>query len=203
MQVIVDCSLKFLHVSVSYPGSIHDARVLRLSGLFDLVNNQQILESPSRVINGTEVPPLIVGDSAYPLLKWLIKPYADRERLSPEERKFNIKLSAMRSVVERAFGMLKLRWRLVYKKVEQKTLKKTVIAACILHNICINHGDLCVAMQPTVQVILKMMKVKISAGRMVLKSEKHSKTMYGPIYNQYQCSYFFRVSVWFSYTFIL
>ena len=143
MQAIVDCSLKFLHVSVGYPGSIHDARVLGLSGLFDLVNNQQILESPSRVINGTEVLPLIVGDSAYPLLKWLIKPYADRERLSSEERKFNIKLSAMRSVVERAFGMLKLRWRLVYKKVEQKTLKKTVIAACILHNICINHGDLC------------------------------------------------------------
>ena len=51
----------------------------------------------------------------------------------------------MRSVVERAFGMLKLCWRLVYKKVEQKTraLKKTVIAACILHNICIDHGDLC------------------------------------------------------------
>ena len=144
MQAIVDCSLKFLHVSVVYPGSIHDARVLRLSELFDLGNNQQILESPSRVINGTEVPPLIVGDSAYPLLKWLIKPYADRRRLSPEERKFNIKLSAMRSVVERAFGMLKLRWRLVYKKVEQKTrtLKKTVIAACILHNICVDHGHL-------------------------------------------------------------
>lgn len=112
--------------------------------MFDLGNNQQILESPNRVINGTEVPPLIVGDSAYPLLKWLIKPYADRGRLSPEERKFNMKLSAMRSVVERAFGMLKLRWRLVYKKVEQntRTLKKTVIAACILHNICIDHGDL-------------------------------------------------------------
>ena len=105
-----------MNVSVGYPGSIHDARVLRLSGLFDLGNNQQILESPSRVKNGTEVPPLIVGDSAYPLLKWLIKPYVDRGRLSPEERKFNIKLSAMRSVVERAFGMLKLRWRLVYKK---------------------------------------------------------------------------------------
>ena len=56
-----------------------------------------------------------------------------------------MKLSAMQSVVERAFGMLKLRWRFVYKKVEQKTrtLKKTVIAACVLHNICIDHGDLC------------------------------------------------------------
>ena len=114
--------------------------------------------------------------------------------LSPEERKFNLKLSAMWSVFESAFGMFKQKTR---------TLKKTVIAACILHNICIDHGHLSMAMQPTVQVILKMMKVKISVARMVLKSEKHSKTMYGPIYNQYRCSYFFRVSVWFSYTFIL
>ena len=50
----------------------------------------------------------------------------------------------MRSVVERAFGMLKMRWRLLYKKLEQKlrSLKTTLIAACVLHNICIEHGDL-------------------------------------------------------------
>ena len=35
--------------------------------------------------------------------------------------------------------MLKERWRLLLKKVEQQ---KTVLAACILHNICIDHGDL-------------------------------------------------------------
>ena len=41
--------------------------------------------------------------------------------------------------------MLKARWRIVLKKIEQNTniLKKTVIVACILHNICIERGDLC------------------------------------------------------------
>ena len=50
----------------------------------------------------------------------------------------------LRSVVEPAFGTLKARWRIALKKVEQKpsTLKKTVIAACVLHNICIERGDL-------------------------------------------------------------
>ena len=40
--------------------------------------------------------------------------------------------------------MLKSRWRIILKKIEQKTttLKKTVIAACVLHNICIERGDL-------------------------------------------------------------
>lgn len=46
--------------------------------------------------------------------------------------------------MERAFGTLKARWRIALKKVEQKTstLKKTLIAACVLHNICIERGDL-------------------------------------------------------------
>ena len=33
LQAIVDADLKFIPTSVGYPGSIHDARVLRLSGL--------------------------------------------------------------------------------------------------------------------------------------------------------------------------
>ena len=144
LQGIVDSNLKFIHASVGYPGSIHDARVLRLSGLYELAENEQILSGPTCNINGTEIRPLLAGDSAYPLTNWLVKPYPDRGRLTPEQRKFNVKFSALRSVVERAFGMLKARWRIALKKVEQKTstLKKTVIAACVLHNICIERGDL-------------------------------------------------------------
>ena len=69
-----------------------------------------------------------------------MKPFPDRGRLTAEQRKFNL----LRCVVERAFGMLKSRWRIILKKIEQKTttLKKTVIAACVLHNICIERGDL-------------------------------------------------------------
>ena len=144
LQGIVDSNLKFIHVTVGYPGSIHDARVLRLSGLYELAENEQILSGPTCNINGTEIRPLLAGDSAYPLTNWLLKPYPDRGRLTPEQRKFNVKFSALRSVVERAFGTLKARWRIALKKVEQKTstLKKTVIAACVLHNICIERGDL-------------------------------------------------------------
>ena len=118
--------------------------MLRLSGLFDLGENEQILTSPMKIVSGTEIPPLIIGDSAYPLRKWLVKSYPNRGHLQPDEREFNKKLNVARSVVERAFGLLKGRWRLLLKKVEQqtRTLSKTVLAACILHNICIDHGDL-------------------------------------------------------------
>ena len=144
LQGIIYSNLKFIHVTVGYPGSIHDAQVLRLSGFYDLAENEQILSGPTRNINGTEIRPLLAGDSAYPLTNWLVKPYPDRGHLTPDQRRYNVKFSALRSVVERAFGKLQARWRIALKKVEQKlsTLKKTVIAACVLHNICIERGDL-------------------------------------------------------------
>ena len=143
LQGIVDSNLKFLHASVGYPGSIHDSRVLRLSGIYDQAESEQILSAPIRDLGGTNIRPLIVGDSAYPLSSWLIKPYQDRGHLPRDERKFNVKLSALRSVVERAFGMLKGRWRIVMKKIEQKVpnVTKATIAACVLHNICISLND--------------------------------------------------------------
>ena len=144
LQAIVDANLKFIHATVGYPGSIHDARVLMLSGLYDFAENEEILSGPVRNISGTDVGPLLAGDSAYPLTTCLMKPFPDRGRLTPKQRKFNVKFSALRCVVERAFGMLKSRWRIILKTIEQKTtaLKKTVIAACVLLNICIERGDL-------------------------------------------------------------
>ena len=49
----------------------------------------------------------------------------------------------MRAVVERAFGLLKGRWRITAKKNEQyyTTVKRTVTAACVLHNFCLLQGD--------------------------------------------------------------
>ena len=115
-----------------------------MSGLFELGENEQILTSPMKIVSGTEIFPLIIGDSAYPLLKWLVKPYPNRGLLTPDEREFNKKLSAARSVVGGACGMLKGRWRLLLRNVEQqtRTLSKTVLTTCVLHNICIDHGDL-------------------------------------------------------------
>lgn len=75
--MIVYSSIKFIHISVGYPG-IHDPTVLRLSGLYDLEQNEQMLSSPTKVINVTEDSPLIVRESAHPLLKWLIIPFPAR-----------------------------------------------------------------------------------------------------------------------------
>lgn len=62
-------------------------RVLRLSGIYDQAESEQILSRPIIDLGGTNIRPLIVGDSAYPLRSWLIKPYWDRANLPRDERK--------------------------------------------------------------------------------------------------------------------
>ena len=143
LQGTVNSWLLFQHVAVGYPGSIHDARVLRKSGIFDLAENEEILSARTRMVNGGLLKPMLVGDSAYPVKNWLMKPFSNRGRLSPQKRRFNEKLSAMRSVIERAFGLLKGRWRLLLKKIEQShtSVPRSVTAACVLHNFCAMQGD--------------------------------------------------------------
>ena len=97
LQAIVNANLKFIHAAVGYPGT-HNARVLRLSSQYDFAENGQILSGPVRNISGTDVGPLLAGDSAYPLTTWLMKPFPDRGRLTPKQRKFDVKFSAQRCV---------------------------------------------------------------------------------------------------------
>ena len=63
--------------------------------------------------------------------------------LSRKQSHFNYCLSRARMVTECAFGQLKGRWRLLYRKgeVHQHSLKINVLACIVLHNICIEKGD--------------------------------------------------------------
>ena len=143
MQAVCDMSLKFLDISVGYPGSLHDARVFSLSPFYDKVTKGQLLNGPTRLLNGITVGPIIAADSAYPLSSFIIKPFSNRRRLSETQVRFNKRFSALRSVIERAFGMLKNRWRLLLKLNEQKldNVVRSITAACVLHNICIINDD--------------------------------------------------------------
>lgn len=52
-----------------------------------------------------EVPYIIIGDPAYPLLPWLIKGYPGA--VTVEQDSFNVYLNSARVVVEMAFGRLR------------------------------------------------------------------------------------------------
>ena len=134
---------KFIDVCTGFPGSLHPARVFRLSNFFLRAENEEIMTNPVRDITGVQVGPQLLGDGAYPIKAWLMKPYPGTGNLT-SQKNFNRELSKLRVNVENAFGLLKGRWRCLgtgelYEDIE--LVSHTIIACCILHNNCIDMND--------------------------------------------------------------
>ena len=66
---------------IGWPGRVYDARVLSSTGR----EKMKYFSLSGRVIAGKEVPVLVLGDSAYPLLPWMMKPYIDNSTLSQDQ----------------------------------------------------------------------------------------------------------------------
>jgi hypothetical protein len=83
------------------------------------------------------------GDSAYPLMKGLMKPYHDTGNVSPAQAAFNNKLSSTRMIVENGNARLKNKWRrlkLIYSRSMDRA--ENIIKSCIiLHNFVLQHDS--------------------------------------------------------------
>ncbi|CAM5151649.1 unnamed protein product [Natator depressus] len=141
LQALVDHKGHFTHINVGWLGKVHDARIFRNSGLFEQL--QEGTYFPDQKITGGDVdmPIVILGDSAYPLMPWLMKPYTGT--LDSSKEQFNYRLNKCRMVVECVFGRLKARWRSLLSRLDlSETNVPIVIAACcVLHDICESKGE--------------------------------------------------------------
>ena len=86
-----------------YPGRCHDARVFHNSPIYDEVsaNRDNFFPGNSHLI----------GDSAYPLLTWLLTPFKNFGNLTRRQRSYNYKHNSTRMAVEHCFGTLKGQFR--------------------------------------------------------------------------------------------
>ncbi|XP_053956802.1 uncharacterized protein LOC128862273 isoform X2 [Anastrepha ludens] len=73
-----------------------------------------------------------------------MKPNPHSVTNTPEQKKFNYRLSKCRRVVENAFGHLKARFRRIGKGVDNhiKNVNTVISCACVLHNFLIAEKDL-------------------------------------------------------------
>lgn len=72
IQAVVDYKYRFIYV---YSGSVNDAHVFAHSSIYHCGKNGTLLPSPNRNIGGRDIPLYLVGDQAYPLLTWSMKPF--------------------------------------------------------------------------------------------------------------------------------
>lgn len=89
-----------------------------------------------------QIPDLL---TAYPVKPHLIPPFKDNGHLSNLQKKFNKVISSARQVVERAFGLLKGRFRRLRDVTshEPSAIVSIILCGCILHNLTIiNNKDI-------------------------------------------------------------
>jgi hypothetical protein len=103
--------MSFLSYDFGLPGSSHDAYVLRTSSFFEMMNSAESMDKiwTDYAINlgNTAIPPYFLGDTAFPLLPWLMKGYGRGENL------FDYWISSSRMIIEKAFGILMNRFHLL------------------------------------------------------------------------------------------
>lgn len=87
------CDADFLIINqvCNMPGSVHDARILRESAIF------QAFEGPNKPLHG-----IVLGDSGYMIRAWLLTPYPNPQ--SEAQERYNFAHSSTRTTIERCIG---------------------------------------------------------------------------------------------------
>lgn len=131
LQAVCDHRMMFTDVYVGEVGSVHDARVFRRSPRFRSFRVEDFTNSTH-----------LLADGAYPLSKHIIVPFRDNGHLTLQQGNFNFQHAKARNVIERAFALLKNRFRrLKYIDAEIENIPNVIVACCVLHNICLNNLD--------------------------------------------------------------
>lgn len=95
---------------------------------------QQFGLSPDELLPGqTETPThVVIGDEAFGLKPYLMRPFPYAQSKNDSVKgKYNKGLCRARRVVENAFGMLTMKWRLFLRPIEMSQQNNTYCLSCV------------------------------------------------------------------------
>ena len=123
---------------MGHNGACSDAGIFNDTELKALLENDELgLPDPEPLLgDDTPMPYFLVGDDAFALKTWLMKPLPLRN-MTDSQRVFNYRLSRARRVVENAFGITANRFRCLLTTMPQQpdTISTIALSCCILHNL--------------------------------------------------------------------
>ncbi|KAJ1180964.1 hypothetical protein NDU88_006175 [Pleurodeles waltl] len=128
VQVVCLADQYISHLNAKFPGSVHDAYIMRNSSIPYVMEQLQ----RHRV--------WLIGDSGYPNLPWLLTPV--RNLRTRAEERYNEAHGRTRRVIERTFGLQKARFRCLHMTggslmYSQKKVCHIIVACCMLHNLAL------------------------------------------------------------------
>ena len=107
LLAVVDSDYKFLYCDVGSPGASADGGIFADTALRIAIERDTVGFPEPEYLPGSleRVPYSLIGDDAFPLRPWLMKPFPQRQ-MTTEERIYNYRLCRARRVVENAFGIM-------------------------------------------------------------------------------------------------
>uniref|UniRef100_A0A3Q2VQ34 Putative nuclease HARBI1 n=2 Tax=Haplochromini TaxID=319058 RepID=A0A3Q2VQ34_HAPBU len=128
-QLVCDPRGLLLSAETHWAGGLQDTVVLERSALY-------------KQLQDTEQGWLL-GDSRYPLRKWLMTPVDCPE--SPAEFRYNLAHAATREIVDRTFRAIQTRFRCLdgtkgYLQYSPERSSSILLACCVLHNASLQSG---------------------------------------------------------------
>ncbi|XP_052818496.1 putative nuclease HARBI1 [Mya arenaria] len=129
VQAVVDTKLRFIDAVLRWPGATNDATFFEMSGLKDYLEANAV--------------GVLLGDSGYALRNYLLTPIL--RPTANAQVAYNDAHARGRVVVERAFGVLKSRFRCLHRSrgclmFSPAKCQQIVICCMKLHNLCIDNG---------------------------------------------------------------
>lgn len=137
---LVDANYKFVAVDAGSYGKEGDSNIFRKSAIGRKMANNTFNIPPAKYLPGNLdiLPHFLIGDEAFPLSTYMMKPYQRRNALLDREIEiFNYRLCRARRVAENAFGLLSQVFRIFYTPIAiaPETCTDLILTACCLHNI--------------------------------------------------------------------
>lgn len=137
LLALVDAHYNFVMVDVGAYGKNSDGGIFAKSNLGKALQNNSLCVPHNAPLPDTDIetPYVIVGDEAFPLKTFLMRPYPGKE-LDNSKRIFNYRLSRARRTVENSFGILTQKFRIFARRIQAnpENVDFIILSACILHN---------------------------------------------------------------------
>ncbi|XP_050693866.1 putative nuclease HARBI1 [Eriocheir sinensis] len=138
LMAVADADYKFLFCDVGATGCSSDGGIFSATTLREALEKNTIgLPAPEPLPGDDKpIPFFLVGDDAFPLREWMMKPFPSRN-LGRPERIFNYRLSRARRIIENAFGIMASRFRCLLTTIPLHPcrVESVVLACCTLHNL--------------------------------------------------------------------
>lgn len=140
-QLVVDASSRILSITAGFRGNKSNLAVLNSSSLYKDTETGALLHTRTLYINNVAVPQYLIGGGGYPLLPWLLVPFADPLGGSSEEN-FNNVVKIMCVPMLKTIASLR-GWGVLSGPIdaEFKTAVANIGACSILHNMLLARED--------------------------------------------------------------